>query len=317
MYHYVRDAASSAFPRLNVRTPADLEGQLDYIIRHYTVVGCSAVRDAYLEGRPLPPRPCLLSFDDGFVEHLDVVAPALARRRLTACFAPPARPVLERRVLDVQKSQFVLAASGDHAALARLVLDMLEDVRVEYDLPATDDLRARYARPGRYDGLETMLVKRLLQDGLPEAPRRALLDRLFAELVTHDEHAFADDLYLSVDGVRRLLDLGMDIAGHGLDHVRLGEADADTQERELDGTRALLGQAGVAAEGWTMVYPYGSRDASAVRLLAERGCSLGLTTDVGLAGLDAPPLELPRLNTNDLPVADAAEPVEWTRRATA
>lgn len=46
--------------------------------------------------------------------------------------------------------------------------------------------------------------------------------------------------------------------------------------------------------------PDGSRDETTRRLLRERGCFLGLTTDNRRATPEDPLLELPRIDTNDL-----------------
>ncbi len=287
MYHYVRDGA-----RVHARTTAELEAQLDYVARAYTVVGLEEVRE-----RRLPEDACLLTFDDGLVEHLETVAPALARRGLTGCFCPIGAPVLERRVADVQKSQFVLAASDDHAALAARIFELLGP---EHDEAA---LRARWTLEHRFDPPETVLVKHMLQDALPDEPRREVLDRLFAELVSDDERAFADELYLTLEGVRELAALGMDVAGHGWEHRRLALLDEDGQRAEIEGSRRLLEAVhGEEPRDWTMCYAYGSRDETSLRLLRESGCALGLTTDVGLADERSDPLQLPRIDTNDLPV---------------
>ncbi|MGH3130009.1 MAG: polysaccharide deacetylase family protein [Gaiellaceae bacterium] len=295
MYHYVRDGA-----RVHARTTAELEGQLDHVAAAYEVVGLAAVRDG-----DLPENACLLTFDDGLVEHLETVAPALRRRGLSGCFCPPARPVLERSVLDVQKTQFLLAASDDHGALARRILDLARP----YGVASDEELRARNTPPHRFDPPETVFVKRVLQDGLPEGPRREILDRLFAELVSDDERSFADGLYLTLDGVRELAAMGLDVAGHGYSHRRLGLLDEDAQRDEIARTRDFLGRvSGDEPAGWTMCYPYGSRDGTTLRLLREAGCALGLTTDVGLAGSGSDPLQLPRIDTNDLPVEVVERP---------
>ena len=285
MYHYVRDGA-----RVHARTSAELEAQVEHVAANYTVVDLATVRS-----RKWPDDACLLTFDDGLVEHLEVVAPALRRRGLTGVFCPPAAPVLERRVLDVQKSQFVLAASDDHDALARRIFELYP----EGDEPA---LRARWTLPHRYDPPPTVLVKRLLQDGLPEEPRRRVLDTLFAELVSDDERAFADRLYLDLDGVRELRRLGMELAGHGWEHRRLALLDDVGQRAEIEGSLRLLREAGASTEDWTMCFAYGSRDERSLKLLRERGCALGLTTEPRAATLEDDPLQLPRLDTNDLPV---------------
>jgi hypothetical protein len=61
-----------------------------------------------------------------------------------------------------------------------------------------------------------------------------------------------------------------------------------------------------------MCYPFGSYDATTLDLLRQRGCALGLTTRVDLASDLARPLELPRLDTNDLPTSASARPTTWT-----
>ena len=291
MYHYVRDVASTPYPGIKARSTGEFRRQLDHIERDYEVVGCSDVRDG-----PWPENGAVLTFDDGFVDHLDVVLPELRRRGLTGCFCPPAQAILERTLLDVHKVQFLLAVSTDHATLAERVLELA-------GAPG-EDIRARHAHPSRFDPAETVLVKRLLQDGLPEVERRRVVDRLFAEFVSQDERAFADELYLTRDGVRELAAAGMDIAGHGYEHRRLGLLDEAAQAEEIRRSREFLAQvSGGPPEEWAMCYPYGSRNETTLRLLEEAGCALAFTVEPRVAAPDDHPLELPRLDTNDLPVA--------------
>ena len=281
MYHYVRDGG-----RVHARRVDEFDAQLDHVERNHTVVGLDTVRS-----RAWPEDACLLTFDDGLVEHLEVVAPALARRGMTGVFCPPGAAVLERRVLDVQKSQFVLAASDDHEALARRIFELAPNAR------ALD-----FSLEHRYDPPETVRVKRLLQDALPEDDRRLVLDTLFAELVADDERAFAEELYLDPDGVRELVALGMDLAGHGWEHRRLALLDEDAQRAEVDGSLRVLEAAGAPTDDWAMCFAYGSRDEASLRLLRERGCAIGLTTEPRVASPEDDLLQLPRLDTNDLPV---------------
>ena len=281
MYHYVRDGA-----RIHARAPAELEAQLDHIRMNYTVVDCAAVR----AGR-VPDNACLLTFDDGLHEHLDTVAPALEKRGLKGVFCPPAKPVLERTVLDVQKTQFLLANVDNHAHLGRQIVELagVEDER---------RFRADNTPPHRFDPPETVFVKRTLQDGLPDERRRPILDALFAEHVTGDERAFAEELYLTLDECRRLVQRGHDVIGHGYEHRRLGLLDEEAQRVEIERTKEFVDLVGGE---WSLCYPYGSRNETTLRLLSESGCALGLTTDVGLAEPDTPLLELPRIDTNDVP----------------
>jgi peptidoglycan/xylan/chitin deacetylase (PgdA/CDA1 family) len=281
MYHYVRDSA-----RVHARTTDEFERQLDYVEANHRVVDCEAVSE-----RQLPEDACLLTFDDGLREHLEVVAPALEARGLRGVFCPPARPVLERTVLDVQKTQFLLANVEDHAALGDRIIELAE-------LADAERFRAQNTPPHRFDPPETVFVKRSLQDGLPKDLRQPTLDRLFAEHVTADERAFADELYLTLEECRELVRRGHEVIGHGYEHRRLALLDEAGQRAEIDRTREFVEQVGGL---WALCYPYGSRNETTLRLLAASGCALGLTTDVGVAGPDADLLQLPRLDTNDLP----------------
>jgi peptidoglycan/xylan/chitin deacetylase (PgdA/CDA1 family) len=233
---------------------------------------------------------CLLTFDDGLVEHLATVAPALEARGLRGVFCPPGRAVVERVPLDVQKTQFLLASGADHAALGERILAAVDD---------PDALWAANTPPHRYDPPTTVFVKRTLQEGLAEPLRRALLDELFHEHVTADERAFADELYLTLDGCRELVARGHAVVGHGWEHRRLGLLDEQAQRVELERTREFVGAVGGT---WALCYPYGSRNATTLDLLRGLGCLVGLTTEPRRATRDDPLLELPRIDTNDLQV---------------
>ncbi len=280
MYHYVRDGAP-----VHARTVAELEAQLDFVAQSHEVL-----RVADVAARAWPADACLLTFDDGLREHVDVVAPALEARGLRGCFCVPAQPVLERRVLDVQKTQWLLATAPDHHALGDELLALAE-------IDDEPEFRARNTPPHRFDPPETVFVKRALQDGLPEERRRSILDRLFREHVTDDERAFADELYVTLEDCRDLVARGHDVIGHGYEHRRLGLLDEAAQRDEIDRSRAFVDEVGGT---WALCYAYGSRNETTLRLLAESGCLLALTTEPRRATPDDPLLELPRIDTNDL-----------------
>ena len=278
MYHYVRDGA-----RVHARTVADFERELDHVTARYT-----PIRLVDVLRRDWPDDACLLTFDDGLIEHHGTVAPALEARGLTGVFCPPGEAVVERRPLDVQKTQFLLAGSDDHRALCDEILAQVDD---------GERLWADNTPPHRFDPPETVFVKRALQDGLPEDRRRELLEVLFREHVTGDERAFADELYLTVDQCRELVARGHEVIGHGWRHRRLGLLDERAQRDELERTRDFVESVGGT---WALCYPYGSRNATTLVLLRELGCAAALTTDARRAARDDPLLELPRLDTNDL-----------------
>ena len=115
MYHYVRDLTRSRYPAIKGRCTADFEAQLDYIERHHTVVRLRDVVAAARGERALPEAPCVLTFDDGLLDHFETVFPRLVERGLVGAFFPSARPLRNHVVLDVHKLHFVLASTGPTA----------------------------------------------------------------------------------------------------------------------------------------------------------------------------------------------------------
>lgn len=316
MYHYVRDLPNSAYPQIKGLQTERFEGQLDYICRHYEVCGLRDIVAASRGGAPLPPRACLLTFDDGFIDHYQTVLPRLLLRGIIGSFHPTARCIEDRRVLGMHKIHFIIASSPDVERLVKEILAAVAEHRAAYDLPDDATLLETFRGQSRFDPPEIIFVKRLLQHGLPPEPRGAVIDRLFERCVTRDETAFADELYMSASQLRELLAAGMEVGGHGYAHEWLEHLLPEQQSEDIRRTVAFLENLhGRPPRDWTMCYPYGSYNATTLSLLREASCALGLTTKVGLNADLSLPLELQRLDTNDLPFTADAQPCNWTQSA--
>jgi len=316
VYHYVRPLAGSRYPAIKGLEAHDFDAQLDYIARHYEVCSARDVLAASRGQRPLPASACLLTFDDGLADHFSVVFPRLVNRGWSGVFFPPVRAVARERVLDTHKIQFILACAADHVALGRRVADLVEQARRTTDIPSADELWRQYAQASRFgDTADVIFVKRVLQRGLPEDVRTRITAALFDEYVGVDEAVFARELYLDREQLRCMRASGMEIGGHGAEHVWLDALDPRAQAREIELTRAFLADLRGDAGDWTMCYPFGAYNADTLALLGEAGCALGFTTRVGLVSDFRAPLELARLDTNDLPRDRNAAPSAWTLQA--
>jgi peptidoglycan/xylan/chitin deacetylase (PgdA/CDA1 family) len=318
MYHYVRDLPRTRYPGIKGRAVEEFEGQLDYIQKHYTVTTTREVIEASRGGRPLPTNACLLTFDDGFLDHYAVVFPRLLARGLSGSFYPPAVVARGGRVLDVHKIHFILAASPDHEALADRLIQLIDARRRDLDLATADALKAEHWSASDVgDEAPTAFIKRVLQKRpLPAETRSAIAHALFEEWVGVDEAVFARELYMDVPQLRAMIAHGMEIGGHGAEHVWLDQLRAVEQRTEIAGTRAFLADVhGGVPVDWVVCYPYGAYDETTLGLVGEAGAALGLTTERGIARNLGAPLRLPRLDTNDLPVRGDADPAPWTLEA--
>ena len=65
----------------------------------------------------------------------------------------------------------------------------------------------------------------------------------------------------------------------------------------------FLNNIGGSTVDWVMNYPYGAYNFDTLKILKEKGCCIGLTTNSQVAELTNNKfLELSRLRTNDLPL---------------
>jgi peptidoglycan/xylan/chitin deacetylase (PgdA/CDA1 family) len=316
MYHYVRRLAGSRFSRLTALELDAFRGQLDFIRRHYTPVSILDIVLAVRRQVELPPRAIVLTFDDGYTEHYQDVFPLLRRLRVPAAFFPAASSLIDRRVLDVNKIQFVLAATEAPEALAQSIDEAVERASDRADVKPLSAYRADGWKAVRFDSPAASYVKYMLQGALPEDVRTPVLDELFAKLVSADERAFADELYMGIDQAREMSDAGMTIGGHGDRHMTLTSLSRDGQAREIDGALRVLDAVGASRSRFVFSYAKGAHNADSVSLLRARGCVLAVTNRPSIA--TATPdtlLSLPRLDANHLPTDASAPPNEWTLRA--
>src|SRR5919204_6538108 len=80
MYHVIATPPSgSAYPQLFVR-PADFAAEMNWLARHgYQAVTLRRVYAYWVNGRQLPRRPIVVSFDDGFLSDHTQALPVLRR----------------------------------------------------------------------------------------------------------------------------------------------------------------------------------------------------------------------------------------------
>jgi peptidoglycan/xylan/chitin deacetylase (PgdA/CDA1 family) len=292
--------------------------QITYIKKHYNVISGDdllAAEAGSLEA--LPPSALLLTFDDGYIDHFTQVFPILRREKLSGCFFPPVKCVLENQVLDVNKIHFVLASVPNKQAIIDYIFEILDQHSAHYDIQSKDYYWTKLAVANRFDPKEVVFIKRILQRELPEELRQIIINGLFQKYVSSYEVSFAKELYMSVDQIRCMRDSGMYIGSHGYGHYWLDSIDPEMQKREIELALEFLRQVGTRTDSWIMCYPYGAYNDSLLSILRSSACRIGLTTKVGIADLQRDNLlALPRLDTNDLPKSASAGPNEWTLQAT-
>ena len=315
MYHYVRELKYSRFPGIKGLSTEDFIEQIGYFKKYYHIIDAYDLMDAVEFGSDIPPNSLLLTFDDGYIDHFTQVLPILNKEKISACFFPSGKCVLENHVLDVNKIHFILANGEKKGSLIEHLWKSLDKHRSEYGLEPNEYYWGKHGKESRFDSAEVRFVKRMLQRELPENLRKKIIDDLFGKFVTQDEKAFSKELYMSAAQISYLQRNGMYVGSHGFDHYWLNSLPKNEQEREIDLSLDFLKGLGIDTERWIMCYPYGAFNQSLLSVLKHRNCTAGLTTKIGIADLDQnEPFTLKRLDTNDLPKRSNEAPNSWTQK---
>lgn len=89
MYHYVSSPPEDADDiRIDLTVEPDMfRAHLQYLSDEgYNTITLDEVYDALMVGAPLPPKPVVLTFDDGYRDHYEHVFPALLEKGFTGTF---------------------------------------------------------------------------------------------------------------------------------------------------------------------------------------------------------------------------------------
>lgn len=272
MYHYVRDPGDRCEAGTGIRGlgVAEFEAQLTALGQRFTLIDWPTLRAHLCQGAPLPPAACLLTFDDGLLDHYHTVFPILRARGVAGLFFALARPPGAGLTL-AHKLHFllpVLTGPGLRAALWR-GLSPAQQARFEQ---AERGHQARI-RPTTPEDAINVLKAVLQREFAPEID--PALSELFAAHIG-SEAAIAHDYYLSPTQIAAMTAGGMHFGGHSRTHPWLDWISAEAGAEEIAASAAWL--SGVEAGPWAFAYPYGGLSPSATAAVRAQGFAAAFTT---------------------------------------
>lgn len=266
-YHRIADEGAPADldPALVSATPEAFRKQILHLRKRYRPVGVAQVEDAFLHGRPLPPRAVHVTFDDAYRD-----------------FAEYAWPVL--RDLDVPVTVFVPTAYPDQPTrtpwwdrLHRAALLGSKEDAWERAIRAASD--ALDVLPLGFENAGD--VRGLLRD-LPHHQAERFVDNACREMGI-DKPDFSKDQspVLSWDQLRQLRGEGVSFGVHTRHHASLPNLDEVGIRAEIQGSIEDLTRE-LGAGPWPIAYPYGIYNRKVMRIAKEEGCTIGFTCDDGM-----------------------------------
>ena len=272
-------AESAPDPLLNYdgfHVPADVfRGQLEHLAHHYRVVSLREIVASVAEGGALPRHAVALTFDDGYRNNVEVVAPILESFGFPATF-------------------FVTTGFIDGAS--RPWWDILRAIVVRTGVSSLEWGGVAYSLASQADRVCAVIAIEAECRGMKAADREAALDTLAS--TSGVDVCEVGPAIMGWNDVRALLKRGFDVGPHTVTHISLGVEGPEAVARELaESAVQLSSQTGVTPR--LCSYPYGGAvdvPAGVERQLGALGFAGAVTSTEGLVLPGCDVFRLPRLN---------------------
>ncbi|PJF31725.1 MAG: hypothetical protein CUN51_01940 [Candidatus Thermofonsia Clade 1 bacterium] len=238
-YHRITDPNAPDFLhyRPNVSaTPQMFARQMAWIARRFNVISLPVLHAFLIKGRPLPSRPLLITFDDGYRDNYENAFPVLKRLGLPAVI-------------------FLMTSRMDHPVLpwwdeCALYLNLTERTQAELPLIGSCDLSTPEARRAVTDRLLRALKR--LTESEKQAAIRALRERLEVPAPQADP-----SLFVNWDEVREMVAADVACMPHTVNHPILTRISAEEAYRELAESKAHI-EAQTDQQATAFAYPNGT-----------------------------------------------------------
>ena len=300
MYHYVRPLLGSRYPNIKGLEIDGFKRQLEFFASNRTVISTTDVINAIKGKFKLPKGAVWLTFDDGYKDHIEYVAPLLEEYGFDGAFFPVSDCYAKNQILDVNKIHYILASvESDETLVNSLKNEMFS---LGYSRSDWNNFWLSIDKSSRFDSENTIFFKRMLQRDLPLNQRQKILTNLFKKIVGRSEYEVAKELYMSESDLISLHKKGFTIGSHTSSHRWLNTLSKKEQISEIRTSLTALKKVRGEVNDWIMCFPYGEYNKDTLSILKANNCALALTTNVGTANLlSQKKYELSRFDTNDFP----------------
>ena len=293
MYHYVRDLKKSKFPKIKGLDYSDFVSQINFLKSRYRILSMEEFINNDFDNTK---KNCLLTFDDGYIDHYDFVFPTLIDENIKGSFFTPVDTIIDNTLLDVNLIHLILASGEESKILDRLIYHY---GKMELEMPIVNYIQS-INTDSRYDTETTIIIKRLLQTVLPFEIRTNICRHLLIDFLDESERELAKSFYLSKQNIREMISEGMHFGSHGKSHFWFSSLKKSEQEEEIKSSIEFLSSLYSVDFDLTMCYPYGDYNNETWDLLKKYNFQVAVTTEPRTFHPERDSLfEIPRWDTND------------------
>jgi len=258
----------------------EFEWQLEYLQRHYNPITFQQFIAWLLDGAELPPRPVLISFDDGHINNYQFALPALVKRNMSAvCFVVGG---------SLGQKQLTWFEDAHYRLMFSPGTSWKRSNGERWDLL---DEKQRAAACGKFFTLFRTLSSIQQQKELESLRSQLPIDAVDGKFPGRFE-------FLSSKDLQAMRECGIEIGAHTMTHPILVRLPTDISEKEIAFSKARLNEElGTAIRAFA--YPFGApqldfsqREQEYVR---QNGFLVAFSAEGGFVKQNSDPFNLPRV----------------------
>lgn len=254
--------------------PEEFRVQMEYVAKHYNTVTLKEIQQEQSGQSSLPPHPCVITFDDGYIDAYENAVPVLEELGLKATFFIIGRPTVTQelpwlhaihQILD--SNDFLQCAAAFRKAAPRffpteaVTKKVLCELVWRYFLEEERSTRQRFL----------------------DVVRRGLGD------TTSTAYRFMRECH-----IEQLYARGFEIGCHSMDHEYMTLLSCDDLRQDIRQCRQVLG--GIVGDAPNLFcYPFGAFNTQIMETLKQEGFAFACTTRSGLNDRSTNPLALYRI----------------------
>lgn len=288
MYHRVLPEGVDTFSADGIIVrPETFARQMAFLRRHFTLLSIEDLERHFAEGKPLPSRSCLVTFDDGWADNYEYALPILREQNVPAVIFLAADYIGTDACFWQERVTRLLYNSVQSSGAAGALAERHVGPDIRSKSPAEQRFWVRQA----VDKLKHRSAEEIQQI---ERELEAALAASAAGVGTRGE-----DRFMTWDQVSELARSSrVAVGAHGCSHTPLTSLDQTQVSSELKESRERIAAA-VGRPITCIAYPNGNFNDTVLTLTREAGYALGFTTDKGSIGVEDHPLALRRINIHE------------------
>lgn len=195
---------------LNIK---DFEKKIIYLKDNFKIINLNDYKNKNYKEEDFE-KLCILTFDDGLKNQYDNVLPILQKYNLSGVFFISAYPILEQKICQVHKIQFLVHNKYN---INNIFKETIEKLNYQTNDEIWNKNSISLIENNSWSSTEIFLTK-ILRKSDNELIVNELFEKYILNKINKNEEEFVYDFYMSLENLKELHKTGMEIGVHGYYH---------------------------------------------------------------------------------------------------